>query len=449
MAIEEFDVFVIGSGVAGQVAAEACVKEGYSVAIADNREFGGTCANRGCDPKKVILSTTRLINASQYLKGKGISKLPKSSWKDIMKFKSEFTEAVPIKTEEKLKKLNIKMYHQSPKFIDTNTLSVEGKSVKVKKIIIAAGLIPKPLTIKGGSLALLSDDFLELNELPDQIIFIGAGYIGMEFAHMAASLGVDVTVIDSGERPLSIFDKDMVAYIVNASESMGIKFIFNAEVLKIEELRKNKRVHYKVANKKESVKATLVFNTTGRVPSTGSLELDKGNVSHNKEGIEVNEYLQNPKNKMVYACGDIANNTVPLTPFSSKEGKIAAYNLHHGNKKKANFPISPTVAFTLPNIAAVGLSEKEAKATYKHVHVVNKDASSSYNAKRVNEPIYAYKTIVDKSTNIILGAHLVGPEAGEVINLFAMAIYKKMTVQEIKDIIFTYPSWSGDIAYMF
>ena len=139
MGIEEFDVFVIGTGTAGKSVAKECVEEGLRVAIADNREYGGTCANRGCDPKKVLVGLTEILDRAEKMKGYGITKLPEFSWKDLMQFKKTFTVAVPAATEKDMEALGIKMYHQSPKFLDENTLSVEGKTVKAKKIIIATG----------------------------------------------------------------------------------------------------------------------------------------------------------------------------------------------------------------------------------------------------------------------------------------------------------------------
>lgn len=445
---EAFDVFVIGSGIAGQVVAETCADQGLKVAIADRREYGGTCANRGCDPKKVILGITEIMRSATKLRDKGVVTLPTLSWEDLQRFKCTFTDAVPAATENDLKDKNITLFHQSPKFINETTLSVEGKTVIAQKIVIATGLIPRPLDIEGGDLALLSDDFLNQESLPDSMIFIGAGYIGMEFAHMAARFGVEVTVIDRGARPLSIFDKDMVDYLVKASEEIGIKFIFNANVKSIETLQKNKRVHYTVDGKEASIKAERIFNTTGRIPSISELELEKGDVSYTDNGIEVDAYLQNTGNENVYACGDVSDHAVPLTPFSGNEGDVVAQNILDGNSTKARFPVTPSVAFTLPNIASVGLSEAEARKQYSNVTVLNRTAAKFYNAKRVNEQFYAYKTIVDTDTDKILGAHLLGPEAGEVINLFMMAIHQGTTTTKLKEMIFTYPSWGGDIQYM-
>ena len=425
MGIEEFDVFVIGTGTAGKGVAKDCAEAGWKVAIADNREYGGTCPNRGCDPKKVLVGITEIIERSQNMLGLGISKMPEVNWQDLQKFKYKFTGAIPAATEKDLAALGIKMYHQSPKFLDENTLSVEGKTVKTKKIVIATGNKPMPLKIPGAELMLNSDDFLELEKLPESMIFIGAGYIGMEFAHIAARLGVEVTVIDTEPRPLSNFDEDMVAHLTEASEAIGIKFMFNAKASKVEKLRKYLRVTAETKNGEEiSAKAELVFNTAGRVPSIDELELEKGNVAFSNKGITVNEHLQNTTNPNVYACGDVSNSEgLPLTPLSSQESRVVSANLlGKYNKTEAHYPPQPSVVFTLPNVASVGLSEQQAKERGFDYVVKHKSVPSWFNSKRIANQHYAFKVIKDKETEKVLGAHLVGPDAGEMINMFVMAM---------------------------
>lgn len=447
---EEFDVFVIGTGTAGKKVATACVKEGWKVAIADNREFGGTCSQRGCDPKKVLLGLTEIMDRAHKMKGLGITKMPEFSWKDLMAFKETFVNAVPAATEKDLKKLGIKMFHQSPKFLDKNTLSVEGKTIKAKKIVIATGQKPLELKIPGREHALVSDDFLNLKKLPESMIFIGAGYIGMEFAHMAARLGVKVTIMDMSSRPLTNFDEDMVGYLQSASEKLGIEFIFNAQVSEIEKLRKNYRVLAKKDGKEISAKAELVINTAGRVPSIDELDLEKGNVAFSKKGISVNKRFENPTNKNVYACGDVSDSEgLPLTPLSSQEALIVIHNLlNPENPKEVNFPPQPSVVFTLPNLASVGLSEKEAKEKGYDYTLEQKLVPGWFNAKRVNTEEYAYKTLVDNKTDLVIGAHLVGPEASEIINMFVMAMCGKLTCKELKTMIYAYPTWGNDIKGM-
>ncbi|VVV01880.1 dihydrolipoyl dehydrogenase family protein [Mesonia oceanica] len=451
MGIEEFDVFVIGTGTAGKGVAKDCAKAGWKVAIADNREYGGTCPNRGCDPKKVLVGITEIIERSQNMLGLGISKMPEVNWEDLQKFKYKFTGAIPAATEKDLAALGIKMYHQSPKFLDENTLSVEGKTVKTKKIVIATGNKPMPLKIPGAELMLNSDDFLELEKLPESMIFIGAGYIGMEFAHIAARLGVEVTVIDTEPRPLSNFDEDMVAHLTEASEAIGIKFIFNAKASKVEKLRKYLRVTAETKNGEEIfAKAELVFNTAGRVPSIDELELEKGNVAFSNKGIAVNEHLQNTTNPNVYACGDVSNSEgLPLTPLSSQESRVVSANLlGKYNKTEAHYPPQPSVVFTLPNVASVGLSEQQAKERGFDYVVKHKSVPSWFNSKRIANQHYAFKVIKDKETEKVLGAHLVGPDAGEMINMFVMAMCGGLSCHDLKAMIFAYPTWSNDIKGM-
>lgn len=449
MAFKDFDVFVIGSGTAGKNVAKECVAAGLTVGIADNREYGGTCANAGCDPKKVLLGISEILEKSQKMLGKGIKDLPTTSWADLMKFKETFVDAVPAATEKDLEKLGIHMYHQSPKFLDKNTLSVEGKTITAGKIVIATGQVPMELPIPGRELALISDDFLNLKELPESMIFIGAGYIGMEFAHLAARMGVKVTMMDFAPRPLMNFDEDIVNYLVKASEDLGIKFILNAKATGLEKLRKNFRVTADNNGKEISATAAMVFNTAGRVPSIEDLDLEKGKVSFSKDGISVNQYLQNPTNRNVYACGDVSDSAgLALTPLSSLESEVVAANILQEKSRKVVYPPQPSVVFTLPNLASVGLSEKEAKDQNLDFTVEHKSVPQWFNARSINENVYAYKTLIDNKTGHILGAHLIGPEAGEVINLFAMAMYAKIDHISLRQMIFGYPTWGNDIKGM-
>ncbi len=447
---KEFDVFVIGSGTGGKTVAKNCAEKGLKVAIADNREFGGTCSQRGCDPKKVLLGLTEILERAKNMKGKGITKMPETSWKDLMKFKGTFVNAVPAATEKDLLKNGIELYHQSPRFLDENKFSVEGKTVTAKKIVIATGQKSRPLNIPGDNYLLKSEDFLNLPKLPDSMIFIGSGYIGMEFSHIAARMGVKVTVIEQMSRSLNEYDEQLVAILQQASDEMGIKFIFNAEVEKIEKLQKNFRVTARQNGKEIRATAKIVFNTTGRVPSIEDLDLEKGNVEFSNNGIVVNEFLQSVSNKRVFSCGDVSDSEgLPLTPLSSYESALVSENILKRNKlTKINYPPQPSVVFTIPNLASIGLSETSAKEKGFEIRIEYKVAPNWFNAKRINEKFYAYKTITDKKTGDILGAHLLGPEASEVINMFSIAMAGKVTMEELKKMIFAYPTWGNDIKGM-
>lgn len=233
------------------------------------------------------------------------------------------------------------------------------------------------------------------------------------------------------------------------SEQKGINFHFDSKVVSIKKLQKNHKITIENSNgEKLEIKAELVFNTSGRIPSTEKLKLAKANISENKNGIEVNQYMQSISNKNVYACGDVSDFSLKLTPLSGLEGYVAANNILKEKSKKLLPPLVPSVVFTLPQMATVGLSEKEAKSLYKNVIVNYKEIPFVYNATRQNEDIYAYKVLINEDTQTIVGAHLIGPKAGETINLFALAIKNEIKIIDIKRSIFTYPSFANDIRKM-
>lgn len=446
--IQKFDVFVIGSGIAGQTVAKTCAKAGLKTAMADKREYGGTCANRGCDPKKVLLGATEILERAEHLKDKGIYKLPKLKWKDLQKFKRKFTKSIPKKTEEELTNAGITLYHQSPKFLDNQTLSIEGKAVEADKIVIATGYEPRPLSFKGSKYLKSSDDFLNLKKLPKSIVFLGGGYVGMEFAHMAARAGSEVTVIETRERTLTPFDSDLVEQLTEYSKKIGIRFIFKAETISVERLLKNYKLTYKKNGKSKTIKSRMIFNTAGRVPAIAKLDLERGNVAFSEKGINTNAFLQSISNEKVYACGDVSDHGLPLTPLSGREGYVVSENIIKGNQKQIDLTIIPSGVFTIPHLASVGYSEEEARRRYKNISVNQASVSNWFNAKRINAPVYSYKVILNARNEEIVGAHLLGPNAAETINIFTMAINAKMKANEFQATIFTYPSWSNDLKSM-
>lgn len=314
--------------------------------------------------------------------------------------------------------------------------------------MIATGLKPVELPIDEAEYMKTSEDFLNLKKLPKSMIFVGGGYIGMEFAHMAARCGVNVTVIHSHKRPLDGFDPDLVDKLTTYSEELGIKFVLDAKVNGIVKGKKKLKVHYDKNDKDKHVKAEIVFNTAGRVPNIDELQLEKGKVALGNKGIAVNEYLQNTTNNNVYICGDVSDHGLPLTSMTGPESKTVSANIINGNKTKINTPVIPSVVYTLPNITSVGYSEEEAKNRYKNVIVKFDSVENWFNARRINASVYAYKILINERTNVIVAAHIIGPHAGETINLFSMAIRNKMTVEDIKDVVFTYPSWSYDLNRM-
>ncbi|WP_249356435.1 dihydrolipoyl dehydrogenase family protein [Maribacter sp. ACAM166] len=350
---------------------------------------------------------------TQNLIGKGICKSTTINWEQLQKFKRSFTENIPASTEKKLKELGMKLYHQSPKFVDEHTLLVEGETVTASQILIVTGLVPRTLSITGSKHIKISDDFLNLKKLPKSIVLIGAGYIGMEFAHIAARSGAEVTVIDTGKRPLKAFDPDLVKELTKYSESIGIKFIFGAKPIAVKKKRKRFKLSYEVKGASKTIKTYVVFNIAGRVPALSNLDLERGNIAFNEIGIETNVYLQSASNSNVYACGDVSDKNVPLTPLSGRQGHLVLENMLKGNQQQLEVPVIPSLVFTLPNLATVGYSEKEVSSKYKNIRVNFEVETGWFNAKHINVPLYAYKIITNDRTGEIVGAHLLGPHAGK------------------------------------
>ncbi|HKJ46371.1 MAG TPA: FAD-dependent oxidoreductase, partial [Balneolales bacterium] len=193
----------------------------------------------------------------------------------------------------------------------------------------------------------------------------------------------------------------------------------------------------------------LVIHGAGRIPNIDNLKLEKAGTHYEKRGISVNDYLQSVSNPQIYAAGDVAfTNGKPLTPVAGYESNIVASNLLDGNHRKAEYPAQPTVVFTIPPMASVGLTQKEAEEKGRDVKVSFGNIESWYSYKRINESHAAYKTIMEKETGKILGAHLLGTKSEEIINLFAMAINHGLTTTDFKKMIYAYPSHSSDIPYM-
>src|SRR6266481_2804959 len=232
---KNFDLVVIGTGTAGASAAFGCRSAGWKVAIVDSRPFGGTCALRGCDPKKVLVDATEVIERSRGMAGKGVSNGLKMEWPALMRFKRTFTQPVPADREQQFSQAGIAVFHGRARFIDKTTIQVGDDILIGRFVLIATGAWPARLHMPGEEHLTTSDKFLELDVLPPRILFVGGGYISLEFAHVAARSGAQIQILHRGERPLERFDPDMVDRLVHATRELGIALHLKTAVQKIEQ----------------------------------------------------------------------------------------------------------------------------------------------------------------------------------------------------------------------
>ncbi|MGH9953217.1 MAG: dihydrolipoyl dehydrogenase family protein, partial [Nitrososphaeraceae archaeon] len=434
----KFDLIIIGTGTAASTVAHECASQGWKVAIIDSGPFGGTCALRGCDPKKVLVAAEETMDWTTRMKDKGISYESNSNthidWPELMKFKRTFTQPVPKNREESFLKAGIKPFHGTAQFIEKSKLriidrntneekltvnaattttaiqgnkNVEDRIIEGKYFVIATGAKPRPLDIEGEEKYVTSSDqFLELDQIPKEIVFIGGGYISFELAHIAAHAGCKATILHRSNKVLyPHFDPDLVKELIKKSRELGIDILLGNEVTKVskKEDTSNKLIVYSkssadfdvgVENRLSSIETDMVVRGAGRIPNIDNLNLSAADIEYdNKYGIKVNEFLQSISNPNVYSAGDATLNLggSPLTPVAIYEGQIVSHNLlsdgdknnSNSNKIKPNYSGIPSVVFTIPTLCSVGIQELEAKEKGIRLKVKHQYTSSWFSSRRI------------------------------------------------------------------
>ncbi len=444
------DLIVLGTGAAAQNVAYTCRGAGWSVVVVDSRPFGGTCQLRGCDPKKVLVGIAELVDWSRRMQGRGVSAPGLTlTWPDMIRFKHTFTDPVPVSVEQSFADAGIDTLHGRARFIDHTTLEVGDEQVAGRHVVIATGAQHAPLHIPGEEYLTTSSQFLDLAELPRRVVFIGGGYIAFEFAHVAARAGAEVHILHRGARPLQRFDPDLVAQLVQATRDLGVQVELQTTVEGVEKQGEQLLVQARAGNQQQSVAADLVVHAAGRVPEIDDLGLEQAGIARQPGGVTVNEYLQSVTNPAVYAAGDaVASGGFPLTPVAGMQGDIVARNLLEGNHHTPDYRGIPSVVFTTPPLATVGLDEAAARVQGLHFTTKHEDTAGWYSSRRVGLRYSGFKVLVEEGSDRILGAHLLGLHAEEVINLFALAIRSGLRASDLKQMVYAYPTSASDVSYM-
>jgi len=396
----------------------------------------------------MLISGAEAIDAAHRMQGRGVAGELRISWPELITFKRTFTDPVPQKQESRYAAQGIDAFHGLARFTSPDTVSVAGQELKARHILIATGACPVPLRFPGTEDVITSDRFLELESLPQRIALIGGGYIAAEFSHIAARAGAQVTVFQRADHMLPHFDPELVGWLMARFAELGIDVRTQSTVGRIEQTANGFLVHADGARGKQAVASDLVVHAAGREPDLEELDLAAGRVAVRKGRLELNEYLQSVSNPLVYAGGDAASVGPPLTPVSAHDGRVVAANILEGNRHKPDYRGVPSVAFTVPPIATVGLKENQAHAQGFKFKVKSENTPDWFTARRLSERVYGYKTLVEEGTGQILGAHVVGPNADEVINLFALAIRHNLTARDLQTTMFAYPTGASDIGYM-
>ncbi len=448
---ETFDLVVLGSGAAGQVPAYAARRAGWTVAIIDPRPPGGTCANRGCDAKKPLVNVAHTVHRARQMQGTGVAGSVRLDWPEMMRFQKSFTQPVPQNTQRDLADKGIDFIPEAPRFIDRNHLEAAGRTLTARHWIIATGRKPRPLNIPGADLAINSDAFLNLDDLPPRVVFLGGGYIAMEFAFVCAVAGREVVVIERGDHLLGPFEPDMADIVQHAAEQLGVQIITRHDVVALDQTADTLRVAAQPVGddapsdaEPRIYETDLIVNATGRIPVTDELNLLAADIAYTDRGVTVHPHLQSTTRDEVWAAGDVADTPgPPLTPVASLEAAALRDNLLHGKRRVPPTDLAiPSVAFTLPPCASVGLTEAQARKQYPTPRIAMKSLADHKHFKQDRQSHVAYKFIFESDTGPLVGAHLVGPACEELINLFALAVRTGCGEQEIRAMTMTYPSLS-------
>jgi len=448
----DHDVLVLGAGTGGMGVAHRCARAGLDVAIVDVLPYGGTCALRGCDPKKMLVGVTEALDQAARFRGNGLIAPDLSvDWAELMAFKRTFTDAMPARVERGLKKAGVTTLHGEAKFLASGKVDINGRELLARYVHIATGARPRTLGVPGEEMLITSTDFLELPALPRRVAFVGGGFISFEFAHIARRAGAEeITVLHRGSRPLEQFDPDLVDLQVEHTRAMDIDVRLDACVTAVERTSDGVRVTCDTPAGTVHVDCDVAVHGAGRVANLGGLDLDRAGIEWSGRGVRVSNALRSVSNTSVFAAGDAADTGAPnLTPVSAYDARIVGKNIIAGEDvAHVDYPLIPSVVFTGPPVARVGLLETEASEQGPDFDVNFARTGTWYSSLRVAEPCSAYKMLVEKGTGRLLGAHLLGPGAEEQVNVLAAAMQTGLTANQIKAILFAYPSYASDVASM-
>lgn len=431
-----YDIIIIGAGPGGYVAAERAGKLGKSVLIVEKEHLGGVCLNRGCIPTKTLLNSSKLFKQASHSSQFGVhAENVRFNWKEAMAWKTEVVDIQRKGITFLMKANKVEVLNGSAELLEERRISVNGKIYEGENIIISTGssnFIP-PVPGSEGPNVLTSREVLELENLPESVAVIGGGVIGMEFASLFSNLEIKVDVIEMMDEIIPMMDKDHTR--IMRREMKGINFHLSSQLLRIE----GSKLTYLSGGKEESLVAELVLMAVGRRPNTAGME--NAGLDINKGRIVVNDKMQTNL-PGIYAVGDVTGLSM-LAHSASRMGEVAVNNIC-GIRDKMRYNAIPWAVYTSPEAAGCGMTEAEAVSDGRKVKTAS--VLMKHNGRFLAEHGAcaggSCKVVVDSSTNILLGVHLVGGISSELVAGAAALIESELRVNEIKQIIFPHPSLS-------
>lgn len=446
MVIERLDVVILGGGNAGIGVAGPVRAAGLSVAMIEARDMGGACPNRGCTPKKILVAAGHALEEIERAKVHQISLgKPTLDWSALIERERAIVAPIPSRLHAAMQRHGVDVISGEGRFIAPDTIHVGDRYLEAKHIVIATGSFPRPLTFPGANYLVTSDDVLVNRNLPSSAVFIGGGVISLELGHVYARAGVNVTILETLPQLLPAIEPAAVEILRGECERIGLRVLTGVDVLRIEGTAGKLQVIFRHQELEQRIAADCVVNGAGRIPNVDDLDLAAGNVAHVNGRITLDPWLRSVSNPLVYVCGDAVPATPQLSPVATYEGGLVGRNIVEGACHVPNYEALPTSVYTVPALASVGLTERAAHEKGYKITVRDTDMRDWLSARTYAETAAWARIIVDETTGLLLGAHLVGHAAEELINLFALAIAHRIPAASLKDRIFAYPTFSSDI----
>ncbi len=445
----DFDVVIIGGGNAGMGATIATSEAGLSIAMIEPSLLGGTCSNRGCTPKKVLVaaahSLDEIARAGEHRIKVGKARL---DWAGLIAREKAIIRDIPARLRKTMDERGVTLIDGRGRFRDPNAVAVGNEVLEARHIVVATGSKPRALSIPGAELMITSDDVLSDPRQPRDVVFIGGGAIAFEFAHVYVRAGTGVTILEAGPRFLASFDEDAVNQILAESQRIGISAMPGITVRRIEKAGRQRRVVYEAGGTEHAIEADRVVNGAGRIADIDGLDLDAGSVAIEKGRIVTDGHLRSTTNPAVHVCGDALPGKPQLSPIATYEGTLVGRAIAGGTPASPDYASIPACLYTVPALATVGMTEAEARRAGRDIRIATNDMRDWLSGRTFAEAAAWAKVIIDRPTGAILGAHMVGHGGEELIHIFALAMRHGITAASLKEAVYAFPTYAADLRSM-
>lgn len=433
------DLVVIGGGAGGLVVASVAAQLGLDVVLVNKRAaMGGDCLHYGCVPSKALLKSASVMHMIRHADRWGI--MPAASRADMSSVNLAIKRAIDTiqvhDSRERFEALGCEVITGEARFSSPSQIVVEGRRINAKRFVIATGSSPFIPAIRGleQTAFLTNEDMFSLPVLPESLIILGGGPVGVEMAQAYSRLGSKVTLVELAPRLIPRMDETASKVLAEVLTAEGISIYLNAEVTEVSE---HDNLKYLVLNNGAKLCAESLLLAIGRRPVIDSLNLDSADVVYDTKGIRVNRKMQT-SNKRIFACGDVTGE-MPLTHVAELQAGVVIANMIFKLPKKVNYDVIPSVVYTDPEVAQVGLNTEQCEKL-KHGEIHQFNVSQLDRAVTDNNMIGIAKLLTDRGR--IVGAHIIAPHAGELIHELALAVQEKMKISKITSLVHAYPSYS-------